>query len=100
MPKPEGLYIHVPFCRKKCGYCDFYSVPGTQEDYDRYTDQVCKMLLDCPFGSRVFDTVYFGGGTPSLLGARNIDRILQALSLIHISRQWHSWAAKCGSDKR
>ncbi|RGB68936.1 radical SAM family heme chaperone HemW [Harryflintia acetispora] len=83
MPKPEGLYIHVPFCRKKCGYCDFYSVPGTQEDYDRYTDQVCQMLLDCPFGSRVFDTVYFGGGTPSLLGARNIDRILQAAASRH-----------------
>lgn len=75
-----GLYIHVPFCRKKCPYCDFYSVgfnPGRAPDfYDdlagRYTDAVIRNIHHY---NENYGTVYFGGGTPILL-ARQIPKIL------------------------
>lgn len=69
-----GVYIHVPFCRKKCPYCDFYSVGYRDELAEKYADAVIRNLRyyneDC-------DTVYFGGGTP-ILAARHIPRILKA----------------------
>lgn len=73
-----GLYIHVPFCLSKCPYCDFYSGPPTEEGMDRYTDAVCRSLQE--WGGRRrerADTLYFGGGTPSLLGGRRLQRILE-----------------------
>lgn len=67
-----GLYIHVPFCRKKCPYCDFYSVGFREDAAEQYADAVIRNLryydVEC-------DTVYFGGGTPILL-ARHIPRII------------------------
>lgn len=70
----KGLYIHVPFCRGKCPYCDFYSVNQTPELLDKYTESLCARLDNA--GDLSFDTVYFGGGTPSLLGALRIADIL------------------------
>ncbi len=59
-----GLYIHIPFCRRKCLYCDFYSVALEDGLAQRYTDAVVRNIK--AYGGR-FDTVYFGGGTPILL---------------------------------
>lgn len=73
-----GLYIHVPFCRRKCSYCDFYSLSGIEELTDKYTDAVVRNLKGC---GHSFDTVYFGGGTPSLLTGRQIHRILSAADI-------------------
>lgn len=80
---PLGVYIHVPFCVSKCPYCDFYSLPlGREPDsglLDRYTTALERELrlwgkqLD-----RTADTLYFGGGTPSLLGPRRLTRLLDA----------------------
>lgn len=67
-----GLYIHVPFCRKKCPYCDFYSVGFREDLAEQYADAVLRNLR---YYNERFDTVYFGGGTPILL-ARQIPRIL------------------------
>lgn len=67
-----GLYIHVPFCRKKCPYCDFYSVGYRDELAEQYADAVLRNLR---YYNERYDTVYFGGGTPILL-ARHIPRIL------------------------
>ncbi len=72
-----GLYIHLPFCRSKCPYCDFYSLayhPGTAE---RYLEAVVRALQTAPAHGPV-DTVYFGGGTPSLMGARALCTLLEA----------------------
>lgn len=69
-----GLYIHVPFCRKKCPYCDFYSVGYRDELAEQYTDAVIRNLH---YYNEEYDTVYFGGGTP-ILTARHIPRILKA----------------------
>ena len=67
-----GLYIHVPFCRKKCPYCDFYSVGFREDLAAEYADAVLRNIRH--YNER-YDTVYFGGGTPILL-ARHIPRIL------------------------
>ncbi|MBP0978472.1 MAG: coproporphyrinogen III oxidase family protein, partial [Oscillospiraceae bacterium] len=65
-----GLYIHVPFCIRKCPYCDFYSVSGTDESLKtEYTAAVIRnteRYLE-RYPDLSFDTVYFGGGTPSLM---------------------------------
>ncbi|MBD5130374.1 MAG: radical SAM family heme chaperone HemW [Ruminococcaceae bacterium] len=67
-----GLYIHVPFCRKKCPYCDFYSVGFREDAAEQYADAVIRNLR---YYNEDYNTVYFGGGTPILL-ARHIPRIL------------------------
>lgn len=76
---PIGLYIHVPFCVSKCGYCDFYSLAAQNELMDAYTAAVCHSLHDWAvrLGGRPADTLYFGGGTPSLLGAERLCEILR-----------------------
>ena len=71
-----GLYIHVPFCAVKCPYCDFYSAPYRRETVQRYTEAVIRNIRAYPTG--MLDTVYFGGGTPSLLTAAQIGSILDA----------------------
>jgi oxygen-independent coproporphyrinogen-3 oxidase len=74
-----GLYVHVPFCDGKCPYCDFYSIRGTGERMDEYTKRI---IYDIKYESertgRKADTLYFGGGTPSLLGAKRLIRIVEA----------------------
>ncbi len=73
-----GIYIHVPFCARKCPYCDFYSLKYSAETAELYTKAVIRNLE--AFGSRGLsaDTVYFGGGTPSLLTVGQVERILSA----------------------
>lgn len=75
-----GLYIHAPFCAAKCPYCDFYSVPAEDAVIDKYTDMVCKTLTNYSKMENLhFDTLYFGGGTPSLLGNANLAKILETV---------------------
>ncbi len=75
--QPIGLYIHVPFCVRKCSYCDFYSITDLSLT-DVYTAAVVRNInaADC-----CFDTVYFGGGTPSLLSAKQIYEVLSAAKI-------------------
>ncbi len=70
-PKPIGLYLHIPFCRKKCAYCDFYSAVASDILLDRYA-QALKEAIQAWGGkiNRPICTVYFGGGTPALLANR------------------------------
>ena len=76
-----GLYIHIPFCRQKCLYCDFVSYPCPE----RAGDFVLALLSEINLAAKtypnlpVFDTVFFGGGTPSLLTGAQLCRILTAL---------------------
>ncbi|MCL2881693.1 MAG: radical SAM family heme chaperone HemW [Coriobacteriia bacterium] len=67
-----SLYIHVPFCASRCGYCDFYSNVTTPEVHARYIAALLHQLesLKSQLGGIRLHTVYFGGGTPSLLGTR------------------------------
>lgn len=78
---PLGIYIHVPFCRSKCSYCDFYSVTEKGSLMDHYMDAVCDHIRESgPLAPdyRV-DTIYFGGGTPSFFGADAMAEILAQL---------------------
>lgn len=72
-----GLYIHVPFCNGKCPYCDFYSLSAEDGTKEKYTEKICE---DITYLHEDFDTVYFGGGTPSLLGSDRIAKILSAVT--------------------
>ncbi len=75
--KPIGLYIHIPFCNGKCPYCDFYSVSPESETVEKYVDAVCKKLDEA---DGIYNTVYFGGGTPSLIGSDNISKIMSHIN--------------------
>lgn len=72
----KGLYIHIPFCKRKCPYCDFYSVENIRFIED-YTSAVMRNIKAKNISA---DTVYFGGGTPSLMTAEQIYGILSAVS--------------------
>lgn len=87
--KPLGLYIHIPFCKQKCVYCDFYSLAGSDDRMDDYTDALCAHLAElAPYAAGYqADTVYFGGGTPSYLGEKRLARILKtALKKYHVAK--------------
>ena len=79
---PLGLYIHVPFCRSKCQYCDFYSMACKDDKLiDGYLDAVCDHIKEAGElapGYKV-DTVYFGGGTPTFFGADGMAIILTTI---------------------
>lgn len=77
-PLPLGLYIHVPFCKSKCEYCDFYSLPHAEEKMDDYEKALVTHLTETAprASSHCVDTIYFGGGTPTLLGAKRLKDIL------------------------
>ena len=79
---PLGIYIHVPFCRSKCQYCDFYSLTTKEDKWlDGYQDAVCAHIRETgPLApDYVVDTVYFGGGTPSFFGADGMAAILNTI---------------------
>ena len=77
LTNPIGLYIHIPFCLKKCNYCDFYSVAVNDQLKKDYVEALIKEIKQWG-GSlgRPIDTIYFGGGTPSLL-AKFLPRIMK-----------------------
>ncbi|MCQ2463170.1 MAG: radical SAM family heme chaperone HemW [Clostridia bacterium] len=72
-----GLYIHAPFCKSKCPYCDFYSLSDISLA-DEYTKKVIGLVAE---GGRLFDTLYIGGGTPSVLGGERLQKIICAANL-------------------
>lgn len=79
---PLGIYIHVPFCRSKCTYCDFYSLP-TKDDklMENYMSAICAHIRESGALAPDYkvDTVYFGGGTPTFFGAEGMATILTAV---------------------
>ncbi len=74
MMTKRGLYIHIPFCSSKCAYCDFYSFSANNSVIDNYLQAVINELKK--YKNYEVDTLYIGGGTPSLLGAKRLDMLL------------------------
>lgn len=76
-----GLYIHVPFCMKKCAYCDFYSVEET-EKCSAYVDALITQIKSFKGAGKSYlvDSIYIGGGTPSVLSGEDMQRILAAIA--------------------
>ena len=79
-----GIYVHIPFCKSKCDYCDFYSLAGHEDLMDRYQKalitHIKAMAPHCK--GRLVDSIYFGGGTPSYYGEK---RLRELLSVLHHS---------------
>lgn len=81
-----GLYIHIPFCRRKCAYCDFPSYAGCEHLYQDYTAALCREIAGKGgiFSQECVDTLYIGGGTPTLLPKSQLLNIVNCLS-----RHWN-----------
>ena len=78
---PLGLYVHIPFCVKKCNYCDFLSAPATDAVKEQYVDVLCKEISSYKEEADGYElkTIYFGGGTPSVLNSVQIEKILHTV---------------------
>ena len=79
--KSLGIYVHIPFCDGKCNYCDFYSFKAKADEYDVYTYQITKKIQKFSelYTYKVVDTIYFGGGTPSVIGSDRIVKIIESI---------------------
>jgi len=75
----DAIYIHIPFCFKKCYYCDFFSFIPSQEEIEKYLNYIKKEMK--MYNGNIYDTVYFGGGTPSILKPKQIENILSEINL-------------------
>ena len=80
--KMTGVYIHIPFCLRKCNYCDFLSFPAAEELHEKYVDALIAELRDF---SREVDTVYIGGGTPTALPSFLLCKILEAVNRLALA---------------
>jgi len=76
---PHHLYVHVPFCRLVCAYCDFVTVGGKAGEIPRYADALLREMAARPAPGEL-RTIYFGGGTPSLLNSEQVGRVVAAAS--------------------
>lgn len=76
-----GVYIHIPFCASKCGYCDFYSLAGCDALMPKYQNALLRHIEEskAQMSEYLIDTLYFGGGTPSHFGAKRICEIFNHL---------------------
>ena len=77
-----GIYIHIPFCRSKCDYCDFYSLAGQEGRMDDYQKALITHMKETAPQTRGYqiDTVYFGGGTPSYYGEKRLRELLRLIA--------------------
>ena len=76
--KNLSLYIHIPFCVRKCHYCDFLSAPCDDMTKQDYVDALCGEIIERAgsFCNKKVDTIFFGGGTPSVLSAEQMEQIM------------------------
>ena len=76
-----GIYIHIPFCKSKCDYCDFYSLAGAEGRMDAYQKALLAHMKETAqvAGKIPVDTVYFGGGTPSYYGEKRLRELLKGV---------------------
>ena len=82
-----GLYLHIPFCARKCPYCDFYSVRFDRQLVQSYTEALVRNIMHLADAKTDIDTIYFGGGTPSLLCSSQVESILNAANRLSFGVQ-------------
>ena len=81
---PYSLYLHIPFCRKRCSYCDFNTCAGFQHLIPAYLSALCAEIesVSAAAPSRLpVHTIYFGGGTPSILTAAQVEKVLKTIAV-------------------
>lgn len=78
---PLELYIHIPFCVKKCAYCDFLSAPSTAAEREAYVEMLCNEIEECRGRADAYGvtSIFFGGGTPSLMTGEQVGKILHTV---------------------
>ena len=76
-----GIYVHIPFCKRKCAYCDFISFSGKARLIEKYVEALKREINKCKIGKEDYmvKTIYFGGGTPSFIESKYIVEILEAI---------------------
>ena len=76
-----GIYVHIPFCARKCNYCAFYSIPGIAKKQGEYIKAVEREIdrVKGRVDGRIVDTIYFGGGTPSFIGVSGIEVVINKI---------------------
>ncbi len=89
----SSLYVHVPFCAQKCSYCAFYSEPSSGELVNRYVDALVREM-ELVAEDLKPRTIFFGGGTPSLLNLRQWERVLGAMERLHLLGA-SEWTVEC-----
>lgn len=98
MQKKElELYLHVPFCVRKCHYCDFLSAPSDELTRELYTDALCREIVSYQEMAAEYEvsTVFFGGGTPSLLSVGQFERISDAIRKTFFMRDEVEFTVEC-----
>lgn len=80
---PLAVYVHIPFCPSKCGYCDFNSYAMTGEIVERTSRAIASEILNSPLKGRQAKTIFFGGGTPTFLTPEQLIPILEAVLEVH-----------------
>ncbi len=94
---PRSAYVHVPFCARRCSYCDFAIAVGKDDLADRYVDAVAAELATLGTPQPV-DTLFVGGGTPSQLTARQLERLLDAVLRWLPPRHGHEFSVEANPD--
>ena len=82
--KPLSIYIHIPFCEKRCPYCDFKSMgPADKQIITKYVDNLCDEIKEgsTKAKDRIVNTIYFGGGTPSFVDTAHVLKILDCIKI-------------------
>lgn len=79
--KEIGLYIHIPFCKSKCYYCDFNSYANKEDLIEKYVESIKKELKEENVNDYNIKTIYIGGGTPSILNEQYIEKILSEIDI-------------------
>ena len=79
--KNLSLYIHIPFCVRKCHYCDFLSAPCDDMTKQDYVDALCGEIIERAgsFRNKKVDTIFFGGGTPSVLSGEQMTKLMETI---------------------
>ena len=77
--RADAIYIHIPFCARKCEYCDFLSFNADKYQIDKYIEHLINEIKS--YGHNTYDTVYIGGGTPSFIETRHIKAIIESLNI-------------------
>ena len=95
-----GIYIHIPFCRSKCDYCDFYSLAGRDDRMDQYQKALLSHIKETAPLAQDFpvDTIYIGGGTPSYYGAKRLKELLGVIRKLYKAEKDAEVTVECNPD--
>ncbi|MDR3243248.1 MAG: radical SAM protein, partial [Elusimicrobiota bacterium] len=91
-----GLYIHIPFCRQKCFYCDFFSAKYDEDIANEYVEALIMQAKQ--FEKTKIDTIYIGGGTPSVLSYEQIEKLILSLKRIFDLSQLKEWTFEANPE--